>query len=159
MRNFSARNGKGRHYQVLLLALTLLFAGRVGGQLLVANAEVDFLPPFERWASGLVPYPLLVIFQFFLLIVMFAIVRDFARRSGVFVSLRLRTGKILIAFSVLYALAMILRYIVTMILHPELRWFIGTIPIWFHFVLAAFIYLLGRFTIENNAREELHDAA
>jgi|SRR5215204_129346 len=159
MLKFSARNGDARQYQILLLALTLLFAGRVGGRLLVANLQVDFLPPFERWASGLVPYPLLVVIQFVLLLVMFAILRDFARGSGFFVNLSLRTGRFLIAFSVLYALAMILRYIVTMIMHPELRWFSGTIPIWFHFVLAAFIYLLGRFTIKNNGREELHGPA
>jgi hypothetical protein len=154
MPRFLARTDRMRRYQLLLLALTFLFAVRVGGQLLVAYVQVDFLPPFERWASGLVPYPLLVAFQFVLIVVMLAIVRDFARGAGVFVSLNPRTGKILIAFSVLYALAMIMRYIVTMSMHPGLRWFSGTIPIWFHFVLAAFIYLLGRFTIKNNGREE-----
>jgi hypothetical protein len=150
-----ARNGERRHYQLLLLVLTFLFAGRVGAQLLVAHVQVDFLPPFERWASGLLPYPLLVAIQFVLIVTMLAVVRDFARGSGVFVSLRPKTGKILIAFSLLYALAMIVRYIVTMTVHPELRWFGGTIPIWFHFVLAAFIYLLGRFTIRNNGRAGL----
>jgi hypothetical protein len=143
-----------RRYQVLLLALIFLFAMRVGGQLLVAYVRVDFLPPFERWASGLVPYPLLVAIQFVLIAVMLAVVRDFARGAGIFVSLSPKTGQILIAFSVLYALAMIVRYIVTMTMHPELRWFSGTIPIWFHFVLAGFIYLLGRFTIKNDGREE-----
>jgi hypothetical protein len=154
MLKFLGRNDRMRHYQVLLLALTFLFAARVGGQLLVAYVQVDFLPPFERWASGLVPYPLLVAIQFVLIVAMLAIVRDFARGSGIFVSLNPKTGKILIAFSVLYALAMIVRYIVTMTMHPELRWLSGTIPIWFHFVLAAFIYLLGRFTIGNKGREK-----
>ncbi len=32
---------------------------------------------------------------------------------------------------------------VTMAWHPELRWLTGTIPIWFHMDLAAFIYMLG----------------
>ena len=36
------------------------------------------------------------------------------------------------------------RYIVTMALNPELRWFTGTTPIWFHFVLAAFLFTLGQ---------------
>ena len=67
-------------------------------------------------------------------------------------SLRPATGKILIGLAILYALAMVLRYIVTMTMHPELRWFTGTIPIWFHFVLAAFIYLLGRFSARHGAR-------
>ena len=98
--------------------------------------------------------PIHCFIQFVLIMVMLAVVRDFAHGSGIFVSLNPRTGKILVAFSILYALAMIVRYIVTMTIHPELRWFSGTIPIWFHFVLAAFIYLLGRFTIKNNGREQ-----
>jgi hypothetical protein len=32
-----------------------------------------------------------------------------------------------------------------MVLHPELRWFTGTIPIWFHLVLAAFVFTLGHY--------------
>ena len=53
--------------------------------------------------------------------------------------------------SYVYALAMAVRYVVTMTLHPELRWFTGTIPIWFHFVLAAFIYTLGRYQTRRAA--------
>jgi hypothetical protein len=44
----------------------------------------------------------------------------------------------------------VVRYVLTMALHPELRWFTGTIPIWFHFVLAAFIFTLGRYPLRDN---------
>jgi hypothetical protein len=141
-----------RLYAWLLLALTFLFALRVTGQALVAVHDVAWLPPFDRWHSGLVPYPILLGIQIVLIALMLAIVRDFARGFGFFVSLSPGTGKILIALSILYALAMVLRYIVTMTMHPELRWFTGTIPIWFHFVLAAFIYLLGRFSVRYGAK-------
>lgn len=40
-------------------------------------------------------------------------------------------------------LAMVVRYGWTMTARPELRWFTGTIPIWFHMVLAAFLFTLG----------------
>ena len=40
---------------------------------------------------------------------------------------------------------MALRYVLTMIFLPEMRWFGGTIPILFHFVLAAFLYIWGKF--------------
>src|SRR5688500_15234616 len=141
-----------RRYAWLLLALTFLFALRVGGQALLAVHDVAWLPPFERWHSGLIPYPILLGIQIVMIAVMLAIVRDFVRDTGFFVSLRPATGKIVIALAFLYALAMVLRYIVTMTMHPELRWFTGTIPIWFHFVLAAFIYLLGRFSVRYGAR-------
>ena len=37
---------------------------------------------------------------------------------------------------------MAIRYVVVMTLVPEMRWFHGTIPIFFHFVLAGYIYTL-----------------
>jgi hypothetical protein len=41
---------------------------------------------------------------------------------------------------------MLLRYAVTMAVHPERRWLgTGTIPIVFHWVLAAYLFTLGRF--------------
>jgi hypothetical protein len=62
-----------------------------------------------------------------------------------------RIGTILLWFSYLYALAMVARYVVTMLMKPELRWFTGTVPIWFHFVLAAFIYTLGRYSVRDRS--------
>jgi hypothetical protein len=45
----------------------------------------------------------------------------------------------------MYAAGMALRYVLTMAFQPEMRWLGGAIPIFFHFVLAAFIYTWGRF--------------
>ena len=76
---------------------------------------------------------------------MIVIVRDFVRERGFFTALTPRTGRILRRLSYLYALAMAARYAATMALHPELRWFTGTTPIWFHFVLALLLFTLGHF--------------
>jgi hypothetical protein len=138
-------------YPLVLGITTFLFVARVLGQALVASGGVGFLPPFERWYSGLMPYWLLLPVQIIMIAVMLKIVRDFARGAGYFVALRPRTGSILMWFSYLYAFAMAVRYVVTMTLHPELRWFTGTIPIWFHFVLAAFLYTLGRYQVRRTA--------
>lgn len=46
-------------------------------------------------------------------------------------------------FSAVYAGVMVLRYVLTMILHPEMRWLGNTIPITFHFVLAGFVFVLA----------------
>jgi hypothetical protein len=124
---------------------TLLFVLRVLGQLLVGVGAADFLPPFQRWYSGLMPYWLLLPTQLALIVLMLKIVYDFARGDGYFVRLKARTGVILMVLGVIYFLSMAVRYVVTMVLHPELRWFTGTIPIWFHLVLAAFVFTLGHY--------------
>ena len=134
-----------RRYVVLLSGLTALFALRIAGQLVVAVFDVPFLPQFKDWYSGLVPYPMLLPVQILLLGLMLAIVRDIARSRGFFATLTRRTGHILMRLSYLYAAAMAIRYALTMTLHPELRWFTGTTPIWFHFVLASFLFTLGHF--------------
>jgi hypothetical protein len=118
---------------------------RVVGQLLTLFVPLSFLPTFERWYSGIVPYPLLLPLQLALLAVMIKIVWDIHQNKGYFSGLQPRTGRILKRLSYVYALAMIGRYALTMFFHPELRWFTGTTPIWFHFVLAAFLYALGNF--------------
>lgn len=136
-------------YPLLLGTFTLLFALRVAGQILVGVGQFSFLPPFEQWYSGLVPYPLLLLVQIVLIVLMLKIVRDFARGAGYFVNLNPRTGIILKVLGCIYFLSMVARYVVTMFLHPELRWFAGTIPIWFHFVLAAFVFTLGHYQVQR----------
>jgi hypothetical protein len=138
-------------YPVLLGLFTLLFVGRVLGQLLVGLFEISFLPPFERWYSGLLPYPALLPVQIAMIVVMVKIVRDAARGDGYFVTLSRRTGIVLQVLGAFYFLSMAVRYAITMTLHPELRWFTGTIPIWFHFVLAAFVFTVGRCQISHKA--------
>jgi hypothetical protein len=136
-------------YPLLLGACTALFVLRVLGQAVVAGWDVGFLPPFERWQSGLLPYPVLLAAQVVLVALMLKIVGDFARADGYFVRLRPRTGRILMGLGSLYALTMVVRYGVTMAAYPERRWFTGTIPIWFHFVLAAFVLTLGHYQLRR----------
>jgi hypothetical protein len=50
---------------------------------------------------------------------------------------------------------MVLRYVITMAFFPERRWLgSGTIPIVFHWVLAAYIFTLSRF--HNPSKGVLH---
>jgi hypothetical protein len=138
-------------YPLVLGICTALFVLRVLGQAAVAVWNVGFLPPFEQWYSGLLPYPLLLPAQIVLAALMLKIVADFVRGKGFFVSLRPRTGRILIGLGALYALAMVVRYGATMAAYPERRWFTGTIPIWFHLVLAAFVLTLGHYQLRRDA--------
>ena len=134
----------GMHGRVLAL-LTLLFSFRVLGQALVEFFSVDWLPSAEAWASGLLPYPILLVIQLVMLIGMVKIVTDVSRDQGFFATARSCWPRFLVRFSAIYAGSMALRYVLTMIFQPEMRWLGDTIPIFFHFVLAAFLYTWGKF--------------
>ena len=134
----------GMHGRVLAL-LTLLFVLRVLGQALVEFFTVDWLPSSEAWASGLIPYPILLAIQLVMLIAMVKIASDVWRQSGFFLAAPASWSRLLIGCSAVYAGSMAARYILTMILRPEMRWLGDTIPIFFHFVLAAFLYTWGKF--------------
>ena len=98
-----------------------------------------------EWYSGLIPYPILLSLQGLMLALMIKICVDFSRGRGFFVVQKKTMGRCLIWVSYLYFTSMVLRYGITMAMHPERRWLGGTIPIWFHFVLAGFLYAFGHF--------------
>lgn len=124
--------------------------------------DVTFLPPMEAWQSGLLPYPLLLLSQLIILGVQVKISYDLWAASGFFVTRRPMAGMILRRLSYVYFAVMVLRYIITMTLYPDRRWFTGTIPIWFHFVLAGYLFTLGRYlargeddTLEANSHSAI----
>lgn len=136
-------NPAKRHSRIMI-ALTIVFLPRILGQLLVATKGVSWLPPMEEWYSGLIPYSILLPIQILILVVMVWAIRDVARGTGLLGSPKPRFGRFLTRFSYVYFGLMAARYIVTMARHPEDRWFTGTIPIWFHVLLAVFVYVWGR---------------
>lgn len=140
-----------RWQPLLLWILQGLFALRVLGQIYVGIYAPGWLPRWPEWYSGLLPYPLLLPTQLLLLMWMTTVSYDNSRKSGAFyvespiVKRRLRW------FAVLYAGVMLLRYVLTMALNPELRWLHGAIPIVFHLVLASYIALL---TLDSGGRRQ-----
>lgn len=136
-----------RVYAVILGVLVFTFFLRVLGQVLVAFFQVEFLPPMAEWYSGLLPYPVLLPIQLLILVVQAKIFLDIWRGAGFFAIRRPRAGKVLCGFSYVYFAAMVLRYVLTMSFYPERRWFTGTIPIFFHWVLAAYLFVLGQFQV------------
>jgi hypothetical protein len=99
----------------------------------------------SEWYSGLIPYLVLLPTQCFILLLMGVISCNFIRSKGYFITLKPRLGYGVIWFSYLYFGSMVARYIIVMSLHPDRRWFGGTIPIFFHFVLAYFLFIFGRY--------------
>ena len=132
-------------YGSVLALLTLLFSLRVLGQALAEFFSVDWLPSTEAWASGLIPYAVLLALQLVMVLGMGKIVSDVWRQSGFFATAPASWSRFLIGCSAVYAASMAGRYVLTMTFRPEMRWFGGAIPIFFHFVLAAFLYTCGKF--------------
>jgi len=145
MNKGSASPSIRRRYLWLLTALLFLFCLRVLGQILVAFFGVKFLPPMEEWFSGLLPYPELLTSQILIILLYGKICLDFARGYGYFVTPRPRLGINLLKFGWLYLGVMIIRYVIRMGLYPHERWTGGSIPIFFHWVLASFLLVLGHY--------------
>jgi hypothetical protein len=123
------------------------------GQILVAFLGVRFLPPMEDWYSGLLPYPILLPVQLVILALQARMVSDFWRGRGFFVVPRRGMGVAISWFSLVYFAGMVARYAITMSLFPERRWLgRGTIPIAFHWVLAAYLFAFARFHVGAGAR-------
>ena len=127
----------------ILWTLLALFCCRVLGQVLVEFFGVRFLPPSKEWFSGLVPYPRLLVTQIAIILLCIKICTDLTTRRGWFHQPRNWFGNILLVFGSLYLLVMVVRYGVRMSLYPGERWTGGSIPIFFHWVLAAFVIVLG----------------
>jgi uncharacterized protein len=107
---------------------------RVLGQILVAFLEVQWLPPMERWYSGLVPYPALLASQLLIIALMVTICVQFTRGGGWFYEPRRILGFPLLLFGWTYLAVMLGRAV--------LIWD-RPIPIVFHGVLAAFIIVVA----------------
>ncbi len=117
----------------ILWLLLLLFAARVGGQVLVAFFGVTWLPPMERWHSGLMPYPVLLASQILIIALMIWICVDFTRGRGFFVRPRRAFAVHWLWLGWIYLGVMLVRFFIQ---GP-------TIPVFFHWVLAAFMILVG----------------
>jgi hypothetical protein len=132
---------------LVLLVLTALFLGRVSGQVAVALVAPAWLPPMSQW--NLLPYRYLFPIQVVFLVVMGVVCAAFFSGSddGVLTTPRSAAGFAVVAVSGLYACAMAVRYVVRMRRRADQRWFGGTIPIVFHWVLAAFLLVYGAYNL------------
>ena len=123
----------------LLWSLLALFVLRVAGQALVAFSGASWLPPMERWYSGLMPYEYLLPSQIALIMLMAKICSDFTRRRGFFVQPRRFFGVHWLWFGWVYLAVMLIRLPAQLLLAPGAP----LIPIFFHWVLAAFVIAVG----------------
>lgn len=126
-----------------LLVLQALFLGRVLGQVVATLAGPAWLPAPVHWFSGALPYHWLLPAQILLLMLMTAVTGDAVRGAGFWHVERPRTRRVLRLAAYAYFAVNAARWVLTMLLAPELRWTGHAIPITFHFVLASYVYVLS----------------
>ena len=127
----------------ILWICLVLFACRITGQILVEFFGVTFLPASKEWFSGIISYPILLVFQIAIILLMAQVATDLTKGTGRFSQSSPVTPRNLRIFGSIYLLSMILRYIIRMYIYPEERWTGGCIPIFFHCVLATFVLAWG----------------
>ena len=143
MRQTNVKNGCRPILIWILWICIVFFACRITGQILVEFFEVTFLPPSKEWFSGIISYPILLVFQIAIILLMAQVATDLTKGTGRFSHSSPVTAKNLRIFGSIYLLSMILRYIIRMYIYPEERWTGGCIPIFFHWVLATFVLAWG----------------
>jgi hypothetical protein len=120
------------------------------GQLVVVLYAPPFLPPMQEWYSGLMPYRYLLPSQVLIVVVFTKIALDIARGTGFWAQPKQPLGLWLRNFGIVYFLSMVVRYVLRMSWYPEERWFGGTIPIVFHWVLATYVIVLGSYHLRDS---------
>jgi hypothetical protein len=134
--------GDRRLCAALLAALLIAFLFRVLSQLIQAWRPVAWLPPFEAWHSGALPYPILVTAQALIIaVVLWCIAAlmagDLQPAAGL--------GRVLQALGWLYFAVMAARLVLGLSLLRHIRWFDAPLPSAFHLVLAAMVLTLASF--------------
>lgn len=131
-----------RSYAPWLWFLLSLFTVRVIAQPSALLFDVGFLPPFASWHGGVLPYPILLVMQLFILGWLVRTARQFTRGS---VTPRYRLGMAVLIMASMYFIAMLLRLVLGLTILGEHRWFTSYLPAFFHLVLASFLLLYGHF--------------
>ena len=109
--------------------------------------SLRFLPPFESWHGGVLPYPVLLIFQILILIWQIRTTRQFTLGS---VYPNRRLGITILMLAGIYFITMLARLILGLTILSGQRWFASPLPAFFHLVLASFLFLYGHFHFRHS---------
>lgn len=135
-----------RRHAWMLGGLLLLFALRVLGQWVQSIHPLPVLPDFDRWMSGALPYPLLLVCQLFILVALSSIIIRWYCQS---VRPSLAWGRLLGILGSLYFAVMFIRLVVGVLFESAPAWFDYPIPAFFHLVLAAFPLVMSRYHLRS----------
>ena len=131
-----------KKYSCGLGILLIIFCFQVGAQFVQFISPVAFLPSFEDWHSGALPYEVLAISQIIIIIVLLRFVLRLA--SGREIPDR-KAGQIYLIFGWTYFGIMLFRLSAGLTFASGHVWYGAILPALFHLVLASFLILLGHF--------------
>ena len=126
---------------LLMSVLAALFCLRVSAQLLQVIFPVGWIPAFEDWHSGVLPYPVLLASQLCIIGLMSYALNKVRNRT---VRPRVWKYRLCFVFGGAYFVFMAIRLIAGLTFLAENAWFSRPLPAFFHLVIASFILLLGR---------------
>ena len=141
--HYSKEESKKHGYWLILLLL--LFCFRVGAQLLQHYYPVSFLPAFEDWHSGALPYRILVIFQVLIIVICFRITYQVATGTA---RPNHKMGKLCMLIAIVYFSIMLFRLVAGLTFAPDHAWLGARLPTLFHLVLAFFLLVVGHFNFK-----------
>ena len=119
-----------------------LFMFRVVAQWVQQYYLVSFLPPFEKWYSGVTPYPQLLASQVVIIAALLLVIILFIKGKP---APKHKLGIGLLIWGGTYFSVMLFRFIAGLTFAADNVWMNAPIPAVFHLVLAAFLLLLGKF--------------
>ena len=137
-----------RAHAALLLALFILFAGRVAAQLVQRLWPTSLLPGFADWQSGLLPYGLLLASQ---LIILLAIAHQTVQIWRGRTQPQRRVGAVLLGLGAVYLAAACFRLAAGLSVLSDRPFFATYLPSLFHMVLASVVLVLGDFHFRGAA--------
>ncbi len=129
-------------YVALLSMLLLIFCGRVLAQFIQSVYPLSFLPTFDSWQSGALPYWMLLVSQLIIVMLCLLTIRGLHYRLT---TPSLPRGVILLGLGVVYVGVMLVRLIVGLTIATDHYWFSAKLPTVFHLVLAMFVLIYGHF--------------
>ncbi len=138
--HFSENASKKHGYWLTLLLF--LFSFRVGAQLLQSFYPVSFLPAFEDWHSGALPYWILVVSQIAIIAICLRITYQFITGTA---RPNFKIGKLCLVFGFIYFSIMLFRMIAGLTFAPDHAWLGARLPTFFHLVLASFLIIVGHY--------------
>ena len=126
--------------------LTLLFVLRVAGQLLSYWVEIPFLPNFDRWFSGAIAYPALLLSQCLIIVAMTAINISIEKKV---MPRNKKIGRALRVVGIIYFTVMFIRWLIGITDLLDVIWFQRPIPAFFHLGLAAYLLLVAHYHLKG----------
>jgi hypothetical protein len=143
-----APRSPGRTHRRWLIGLTCVFAGRVVAQPLALVASSPYVPPFDAWHSGTLPYCALLASQAGILGWM---TWSTLRVGTPAAAPRRATGRWLLAAGATYGLVMLARLALGATVLANRHWFASPLPTVFHLGLAAYLVTYGHFHLRHGA--------